>query len=250
LAVRSRVLILGGTGEARELALLLMNEGHDVITSLAGRTTGPLLPAGRVRVGGFGGAEGLQRFIGAESIDVVADATHPFAAQISAHGHAAAQSCRIRYVRLERPAWRADEGDMWTLVKDASEAAAIILRDARVLLTIGRKEIAPFIKRHDLSGVIRMIEPLEHPLPARWTLLLARPPFTPEQERVLMCAHDITVLVTKNAGGVKMASKLQAARELKISVVMIARPPKPPAETASTPETLVKIISSGRHGHR
>jgi precorrin-6A/cobalt-precorrin-6A reductase len=248
--VPSRILILGGTGEARELALLLMNEGHDVITSLAGRTTGPLLPIGRVRVGGFGGADGLAQFIREESIEVVADATHPFAAQISAHGHAAAQSCGVRYVRLERPAWQAENGDQWTSVKDTCEAAAIIPRDARVLLTIGRKGTSPFVGRQDLSGVIRMIEPPEHPPPVRWTLLLARPPFTPEQERALMRADDITVLVTKNAGGVKMASKLQAARELKISVVMIARPPKPPAETASTPETLVKIISSGRHGHR
>jgi precorrin-6A/cobalt-precorrin-6A reductase len=246
--VRSRILILGGTGEARELALLLMNEGHEVITSLAGRTTGPLLPAGRVRVGGFGGAEGLAQFIREESIDVVADATHPFAAQISAHGHAAAQNCRIRYVRLERPAWRADDGEMWTSVKDAGEAAAIIPRDAHVLLTIGRKEISPFVRRHDLSGVIRMIEPPQHPPPVRWTLLLARPPFTPEQERALMRAHDITVLVTKNAGGAQMVSKLQAARELKVSVVMIERPPKPQAETATTPQALVKIIPSGRHG--
>jgi precorrin-6A/cobalt-precorrin-6A reductase len=219
-----------------------MNEGHDVITSLAGRTTGPLLPAGRVRVGGFGGAEGLARFILEESIDVIADATHPFAAQISAHGYAAAQSCRIRYVRLERPAWQAEDGDVWTSVKDMGEAAAIIPRDARVLLTIGRKETSPFVGRQDLSGVIRMIEPPEHPPPARWTLLLARPPFTAEQEKALMHAHDITVLVTKNAGGEKMASKLQAARELKVSVVMVERPQKPPAETAATPETLVKII--------
>jgi precorrin-6A/cobalt-precorrin-6A reductase len=246
--VPSRILILGGTGEARELALVLMNEGHDVITSLAGRTTGPLLPAGRVRVGGFGGAEGLARFILEESIDVIADATHPFAAQISAHGYAAAQSCHIRYVRLERPAWRAEDGDAWTSVKNTGEAAAIIPREARVLLTIGRKEISPFVGRQDLSGVIRMIEPLEHPPPARWTLLLARPPFTAEQEKALMHAHDITVLVTKNAGGEKMASKLQAARELKVSVVMVERPQKPPAETAATPETLVKIIPSGRHG--
>ncbi len=244
----SRILILGGTGEARELALLLMNKGHEVITSLAGRTTGPLLPAGQVRVGGFGGPEGLARFILEESIDVIADAAHPFAAQISAHGHAAAQSCGVRYVRLERPAWQADDGDQWTSVKDTREAAAIIPRDARVLLTIGRKGTSPFVGRQDLSGVIRMIEPPEHPPPVRWTLLLARPPFTAGQERALMRAHDITVLVAKNAGGAKTASKLQAARELKISVVMIERPRKIPAETAPTPQALVKIIPLGRHG--
>jgi precorrin-6A/cobalt-precorrin-6A reductase len=240
--VRSRILILGGTSEARELALLLINRDHDVITSLAGRTTGPLLPAGRVRVGGFGGAEGLARFIRQESVEVIADATHPFAAQISAHAFAAAQSCRIRYVRLARPAWRADDGDMWTSVRDASEAAGITPHDSRVLLTIGRRDIASFVERHDLSGVIRMIEPPDQPPPTRWTLLLARPPFTAQQERALMQAHGITVLVTKNAGGAKMASKLEAARELKIGVVMIERPPKPAAETAATPEGLVRII--------
>jgi precorrin-6A/cobalt-precorrin-6A reductase len=242
--VPSRVLILGGTGEARELALLLMNEGHDVITSLAGRTSSPLLPAGRVRVGGFGGPEGLARFIREESIEVIADATHPFAAQISAHAFAAARICHIRYVRLERPAWQAEEGVAWTSVKNASEAAAMVPPDARVLLTIGRKEVSPFVERQDLSGVIRMIEPPEHPLPARWKLMLARPPFTPDQERTLMQTHGIGVLVTKNAGGEIMASKLHTARELKVCVVMIERPQKPPAETAPTPEELVKIIEA------
>jgi precorrin-6A/cobalt-precorrin-6A reductase len=240
--VRSRILILGGTGEARELARLLMNEGHDVITSLAGRTTGPLLPAGQVRMGGFGGAEGLAQFIREESIDVIADATHPFAAQISMHGHAAAQNCHIRYVRLERPAWKAEKGVAWTSVKNASEAAAIVPPDTRVLLTIGRREISSFLERQDLSGVIRMIEPPAHPPPVRWTLLLARPPFTPEQERTLMQTHGIAVLVTKNAGGEIMASKLHAAHELKVGVVMIERPQKPPAETAPTAETLAKMI--------
>jgi precorrin-6A/cobalt-precorrin-6A reductase len=206
-----------------------------------------LLPAGRVRIGGFGGPDGLARFIREESIDIIADATHPFAAQISAHGYAAAQNCRIRYVRLERPAWQAQAADAWTSVTNAGEAAAMISFDARVLLTIGRKEISPFVARHDLSGVIRMIEPPEHPPPARWKLMLARPPFTAEQEKALMRAHDITVLVTKNAGGANMAGKLQAARELKVSVVMIGRPPKPPSETAATPEELLKIIDNSRH---
>jgi precorrin-6A/cobalt-precorrin-6A reductase len=242
--VPSRVLILGGTGEARALALLSKNEGHDVITSLAGRTSGPLLPSGRVRFGGFGGPEGLAQFIRDESIEVIADATHPFAAQISAHGYAAAQSCHIRYVRLERPEWRAQAGDAWTSVKDTGEAAAIVPGNARVLLTIGRKEISAFVARHDLSGVIRMIEPPERPPPVRWKLILARPPFTMEQETSLMRAHVISVLVTKNAGGEKMASKLQAARELGVTVIMIERPQKPAAETAATPEELLKIIKN------
>jgi precorrin-6A/cobalt-precorrin-6A reductase len=242
--VPSRVLILGGTGEARTLALLSLNVGHDVITSLAGRTSGPLLPSGRVRFGGFGGPEGLAQFVREESIEVIADATHPFAAQISAHGYAAAQSCRIRYVRLERPAWRAQAGDAWTSVKDTGEAAVIIPPDTRVLLTIGRKGISPFVARHDLCGVIRMIEPPERQPPARWKLILARPPFTAEQEKALMRAHDISVLVTKNAGGVQMASKLQAARELGVGVTMIERPQKPPAKTAATPEELLEIIEA------
>ena len=197
-----------------------------------------------MRIGGFGGPDGLARFIREESIDVIADATHPFAAQISAHGYAAAQNCRIRYVRLERPAWQAQAADAWTLVTNAGEAAGIIPPNMRVLLTIGRKEISPFVARHDLSGVIRMIEPPEHPPSARWKLMLARPPFTAEQEKAMMRAHDITVLVTKNAGGANMTGKLQAARELGIMVVMIERPQKPPAETATTPEELVKIIEA------
>jgi precorrin-6A/cobalt-precorrin-6A reductase len=242
--VPSRILILGGTAEARALALLLVNEGHDVITSLAGRTSGPLLPPGRVRFGGFGGPEGLAGFIREESIEIMADATHPFAAQISAHGYAAAQSCGIRYVRLERPPWQSDLGDTWILVKGAAEAAAIIPPRARVLLTIGRRTISPFVGRDDLSGVIRMIEPPEHAPPARWKLMLARPPFTVEEEKSLMREHDISVLVTKNAGGAQMASKLQAARDLGVTIIMIERPRKPAAETAATPEELAKIIEA------
>jgi precorrin-6A/cobalt-precorrin-6A reductase len=240
--VPRRILILGGTAEARALAILLANKGHDVISSLAGRTASPLLPPGRVRIGGFGGPEGLAGFIREESIEVIADATHPFAAQISAHGFTAAQSCGIRYVRLERPPWQAEYGDAWTLVKSAGEAAAVISQGARVLLTIGRKQITEFVGRRDLSGVIRMIEPPDHPPPAQWKLMLARPPFTADQEKLLMREHDISVLVTKNAGGAQMASKLQAARDLGVAVIMIERPRKPTAETAATPEELVKII--------
>jgi precorrin-6A/cobalt-precorrin-6A reductase len=195
-----------------------------------------------VRSGGFGGPEGLIRFIREEGIEIVADAAHPFAVQISTHGFEAAQQCGIRYVRLERPPWRAGDGDNWTLVGSSAEAAAAISRDARVLLTIGRRGLSEFIRREDLSGVMRMIEAPDTVPPSRWSILLARPPFTVEQERLLMREHRISVLVSKNAGGATMATKLQAARDLGIRVVMIERPKKPEAVVVPTPQDLVRII--------
>jgi precorrin-6A/cobalt-precorrin-6A reductase len=202
------------------------------------------MPTGRVRFGGFGGSEGLIRFIREEEIEIVADAAHPFAVQISTHGFEAARQCGIGYVRLERPPWRAGEGDDWTLVGSSVEAAAAISRGAHVLLTIGRRGLSEFMTRDDLAGVMRMIEPPDTMPPSRWSLVLARPPFTVEQERLLMREHGISVLVTKNAGGAQMATKLQAARDLGISVVMIERPKKPEALVVPTAGELVKVIEA------
>jgi precorrin-6A/cobalt-precorrin-6A reductase len=238
-----KVLILGGTRDARQLAFRLIHAGHDVTTSFAGVTEHPVQPEGKVRVGGFGGAQGLRQYLHAEKYDVLVDATHPFAAIISANAAEAAGD--ILLLRLERPAWTPKPNDDWIEVADIQSAVDALPLQASVMLTIGRKEIAPFIKRADLKGVARMIEPTAIALPQSWDLILERPPFTLESEMTLLRENGITHLVSKNAGGSETETKLVAARSLKIPVVMIARPFKPPVATYSSVEAVNGHIGSG-----
>jgi precorrin-6A/cobalt-precorrin-6A reductase len=238
-----RVLILGGTREARELAARLVELGHEVTTSLAGVTSDPELPRGEVRRGGFGGAAGLADYLRDREVDALIDATHPFAAQVSAHAAEAVKMGRVPMIRLERPAWRPEPGDEWIDVADAEAAVLALPSGARVLLTIGRKGIAPFLMRRDLSGIVRAIEPPAVKLDDGWELHLARPPFTLEAERALMARASVTHLVTKNAGGELTRAKLVAARTLKIPVVMIARPRKPDVVTISKPEGVLSWLT-------
>jgi precorrin-6A/cobalt-precorrin-6A reductase len=237
-----QLLILGGTKDARELAALLTEQGVPVTTSLAGATEAPQIPAGGIRFGGFGGAEGIAIYCRDAGITLIADATHPFAARISANAHAAAARLGLPYLRLERPAWSAQPGDRWIGVGNISEAAAAILAGSRVFLTTGRKDLAPFFARSDLTGLVRSIEPLDVAVPAGWAVLRDRPPYSFEGEVGLMRREAITVLVTKNAGGEQTVAKLHAARDLRLPVIMIARPAKPGAAAASTAAELAALI--------
>jgi precorrin-6A/cobalt-precorrin-6A reductase len=222
--MRHKLLILGGTSDAVVLAERLVALGHDVTSSLAGVTTSPILPIGKVRRGGFGGAEGLAKFLQEEGITLLIDATHPFAAQISSHAVEAASLANIPLLRLERPQW--DVKPDWVVAPNIASAVSALPRDARVFLTIGRKEIAPFVPRADLGGVMRMIEPPPVQLTPQWILLQRKPAVSLDEEVSLMRAHRITHLVSKNSGG-PAHYKLAAATELGVSVVMIARPVKP-----------------------
>lgn len=237
-----RILILAGTAEARNLANALVALGRDVISSFAGVTQEPLLPVGRIHRGGFGGVEGLAGFIRAEAVTRVVDATHPFAAQMSAHAHAACSALQVPLLRLERPAWQAQAGDNWTDVARMAEAVETIASGARVLVTTGRKGLLPLVMRPDLSGVIRTIEAVADPLPEGWTQVLDRPPHDLASELALMRRERITCLLSKNAGGASTVAKLEAARELSIPVIMITRPAKPACPTvASVAEALLGI---------
>lgn len=242
LAVPRSILILGGTSESRELASLLVEAGHHVTTSLAGRTTAPAIPQGKLRVGGFGGAAGIVNYIRDNDIDLIADATHPFAQNISRHAFDAASAYGIEYLRLERPPWTPRAGEKWVLVKNSSQAAAVISSGARVLVTIGRKEISPFLERQDLGGVVRMIEKPDSEIPQHWHLHQARPPFTVAEETEFMRRQNIEWLVTKNAGGQSTFAKMIAASALGIKIVVIDRPEKPRARTAPTARALVELI--------
>lgn len=237
-----RILVLGGTSDANVLAKELLKAGFDVVTSFAGVTENPKLPEGEIRIGGFGGEDGLYDFLKVEGFAALADATHPFAAQISRHGFNAAERAGIPYLRLERAAWTPLPADNWISVLDTEAAAAALPSAARVLLTIGRKELAPFLARKDLSGVARMIEKPPFELPSSWALVLARPPFSVEAERELLASHKITHLVTKNAGGKLTAAKLVAARALRLPVVMIERPGKPKGADYSSPAALAGAL--------
>lgn len=243
-----RVLILGGTGEARELAGQLFASGHAVTSSLAGRTHAPILPPGAVRIGGFGGVDGLTTYLNANQIDLVVDATHPFAAQISTNAvHAAAAAC-VPLVRIERPQWKRPEGAAWVEVADMSEAANGLPRGARVLLTIGRQELSPFLAQTDRVFVARMIE-VPPDLPHHWTIIADRGPFTVPDETALLARHAITHLVSKNSGGALAAAKLEAAANLSIPVIMVARPILPDAQTVVSVEeagtTIARLFQTG-----
>ncbi|RDE09977.1 cobalt-precorrin-6A reductase [Pelagibacterium lacus] len=237
-ADRGGILILGGTGEARALAAALVARGHEVTTSLAGRTSAPSLPAGAVRSGGFGGAEGLAAYLAAQRPHLVIDATHPFAARISANAAAACRRTGTPLVRLERPAWSAPPDHPWIEVATIEAAAAILPSGATGFLSIGRQELAPFFSRPDCRFVARMIE-VPSGLPADWTAIAARGPFSRDDERALFSARGITHLVSKNSGGDQTHAKLDAAADLGIAVIMVARPPLPPVRSFSSVAALL-----------
>lgn len=235
-----RVLILGGTGEARELAAALVADGVDVLSSLAGRVRNPRLPDGPVRVGGFGGADGLAAFLWDEGITHLIDATHPFSAQISAHAAAAATDVDVARLVLRRAAWDSDPS--WQITADIGQAAEAVRAwpGDGVFLTTGRRDLAAFAGDRRHRFVVRAVDPPERVMPGNMTLLLDRGPYTLEGESALLRAHRIGLLVTKNSGGSMTAAKLQAARELGVQVIMVRRPPLPPGSTvvAAVPEAL------------
>jgi precorrin-6A/cobalt-precorrin-6A reductase len=238
-----RILILGGTVEARLLAAHLEGDARiSPLTSLAGVTRKPSRIAGQVRTGGFGGMEGLRDFILADHIVMVVDATHPFATQISAHAEQAGAQAGVPILRLERPPWKQQAGDDWVQVADIKEAARVIPEGAHVLVTVGRQEVAPFFARDDARIVARMIEPPDVQVPYHAELCLARPPFTREQEKALMQDKRITMLVAKNSGGETTRPKIEAARDLGLPVIIISRPEKSSLPTASSVDGMMALI--------
>ncbi|MFJ4466378.1 cobalt-precorrin-6A reductase [Streptomyces sp. NPDC089424] len=228
------VLILGGTTEARELAATLTaRTGTRVTTSLAGRVSRPGAVAGDVRIGGFGGAEGLAAWLRAHDVSAVVDATHPFAEAITANAVRAAARCGVPAVVLRRPGWRPGPGDDWHPVASPAAAAAVLPRlGRRVFLTTGRLGLAAFAGLTGQHFVVRSVEPPAPPMPADVELLLARGPFTVAGELALLREHRIDVVVTKDSGGAATAAKLTAARELGVPVVVVSRPPLPPGAAA------------------
>jgi precorrin-6A/cobalt-precorrin-6A reductase len=232
--VTKRVLVLGGTGEASELAAALAGRsGVEVISSLAGRTSEPARRPGRTRIGGFGGPAGLAAWLAAERIDAVIDATHPFAAAMTAAAVTASAQLGVPLLLVRRPGWTAGPGDDWRRVPSLAAAAAS-LPGQRVLLTIGRTGLGAFAADERRWFLIRSVETPDTPLPPRRHLLLARGPFTAGGELTLMRRHAIDVVVTKDSGGDLTSAKLAAARQLGLPVVMVDRPAVPDAPAVAT----------------
>lgn len=226
------MLLLGGTTEARELAQRLagVSSSVHVVTSLAGRLEHSPDPAGDVRRGGFGGADGITAWLRAHAPAVVVDATHPFAVRISENAAAAASGAPV--LRLQRPGWQAVEGDRWLRVPDLeSAAAALPLLGRTALVTTGQQGLARFAGHRACHGVrliARCAEPPADPQPPNVEVLVARGPFDLSDELALLRREGVEVVVTKDSGGDATRAKLDAARRLGLPVVMVDRPPTTP----------------------
>ncbi|MET7771043.1 cobalt-precorrin-6A reductase [Nocardia sp. NPDC005366] len=229
-----RVLILGGSREARELAHATAGErGLEIVSSLAGRVRDPHLPVGQVRIGGFGGADALRDWLAAEDIAAVVNATHPFAARIGANTAVATAALGIPLLRVLRPAWSEQPGDRWIRVADLDAAARTLSEFGdRVFLTIGRQGVGAFAALSRQWFLIRAIDPPDGALPPHHELLLARGPFALEDEIALLSEYRVDVVVTKDSGGDQTEAKLVAARAAGLPVIVIDRPALPPGVTA------------------
>ncbi len=231
------LLILGGTAEAAALATALAGRLR-VTTSLAGRTEAPSLPPGAIRIGGFGGADGMAAWLRENAVDRVVDATHPFAEAISAHAAEACAALALPRLRLQRPAWRRDPRDRWIEVEDAPAAArALALLGGRSFVTVGVQELAAFAGLTDIWLLIRLITPPKTPLDlGPHALIFDRGPFGLPEERLLLQRHRITSLVTKASGGAATEAKILAARDADLPVVVIRRPLPPPGPVVDSVE--------------
>jgi precorrin-6A/cobalt-precorrin-6A reductase len=230
-----KLLLLAGTCEARTLAERLTGDAHfDVIASLAGATRDPAPLPVATRIGGFGGNAEQERWLSHNAIEAVIDATHPFAAQISARTQALCAKLGLPYLQLLRPGWSEAPQDRWTWVTDAQAAADALPEGATAFLATGRQTLSAFAQRIDCTLYLRQIDPPTQPFPLpRGDYVIATPPFSLKDETNLFKSLGIDVLVVKDAGG-RAGSKLAAARALGLAVIVIARPPQPPGDKATS----------------
>ncbi|MDV7338428.1 cobalt-precorrin-6A reductase [Terasakiella sp. A23] len=246
-----KLLILGGTGEAAKLAKLVMDcfqDRLDVTVSYSGVTGHqPELPC-NVRVGGFGGVEGMMTYIRENKIDYLVDATHPFAEKISQHAYIVANAMQLPIIVFKRPQWVAQPKDKWLEVNDMDQAVEVLSQlGATAFLTTGVKDLHRFEGLDDVQLIVRLVNEPKEELPlANYKTVIGRPPFSVEEEIQLIRDHKIRVLVTKNSGGEQTSAKLEAARQEKISVIMINRPPAEPLEETGQINDVLKWLNA--HG--
>ena len=239
-----RVLILGGTTESRQLAaqLTVARSKLDIVLSLAGRTREPIPYPVPLRIGGFGGARGLIDYLRERQIDLLIDATHPFAAQMSRHAALAAAEAKVPFFALCRPAWQQAEGDRWIDAASVTDAVGKLgKKPRRVFVALGRQELAPLGAAPHHSYLVRSVDPVEPPLDipdARY--IRDRGPFAVAAERALLSENKIDAVLAKNSGGDATYAKIAAARDLGVEVVLVRRPPPNGVETVeSVPEAVL-----------
>ena len=242
---KAQVLILGGTRDALDLAEALDGR-FDVVTSLAGRTSTPAQPKGRLRVGGFGGAMGMAAYLRSENIALAIDATHPFAARISANAAAACTETGVPRLVLRRPQWHPETGDNWIDVGSPEEAAQHLgPLGGRVFLSVGRQDLGCFGDCNGVWFLLRTIEPLGGDVPLdAFEAIVGRGPFTHDDELALLERHEIDLVVSRNSGGAATRGKLSAARVLGLPVVMIRRPPAPEGDIVDAVEPAVRWVEA------
>jgi precorrin-6A/cobalt-precorrin-6A reductase len=240
-----RVLILGGTSEGSELATQLAARADlTVISSIAGRVSQPRLPVGLVRIGGFGGVAGLISYLINEDIKVVIDATHPFASKISENAEQACKTLSVPLIALERPPWEPKEHDCWHAVPDVQTAASMVNHTGnRVFLSIGRQELDAFSNCEDAWFLVRAIDEPNEKLPPNSKLILKRGPFNLNDELQMLRDEFISLIVSKNSGGTATYSKIEAARALRIPVVMIDRPRKYNSSTLAQSDDVLRKLA-------
>lgn len=249
--MKPSILILGGASEGYALAdVLAADPRWQLINSLAGRTGIPRLPPGETRMGGFGGVVGLVAFLRQRAIHAVIDATHPFADTMGWNAAQACEQAQVPLLRLERPAWQPEPGDQWRLVDDWNQAIDQLEQQQarRVLLALGRQEIAAFAGLDQMWFLLRMVMPPQ-PLPpfAAAEVLLERGPFDLDHERALLAQHAIDTIVCRNSGGTATSAKLIAAREQKIRVILRRRPSRPLVPTVARLDEAVRWLEQIEH---
>jgi precorrin-6A/cobalt-precorrin-6A reductase len=227
------ILILAGTSEVRDLAshLSLLLPQASLTASFAGAISNLPNLGIPTRTGGFGGVDGIAAYLQRHSVDLVVDATHPFAAQMTRHAATACLRTNTPFIRLQRPSWKETAEDNWLVVAGLDAAAEALPPGARPFIAVGRKEIQTFCHRTDLQAIVRMIEPPMAPLPESWLLMLSRPARSVEEELDLLTSHNVTHIVSKNSGGERSYGKIAAARQAGVQVIMISRPFIPQVDT-------------------
>lgn len=237
------ILLLGGTAEASEIADRLTQDGRfSLIYSLAGRTREPDLPNCEVRVGGFGGTEGLELYLLKNDVALVVDATHPFATQISENAFAAAKYAGAARIALVRPLWVPELQDLWHTVSSPEEASRALPAGARAFLALGSQHVAGIAQRTDVSFTLRMIEQPETLLLENCQIITGKPGTTVDEEARLFTELETTHLVCRNSGGSAGYAKIAAARQLGLPVVLIERPPPPEPPHLSSVDQVVAFI--------
>ncbi len=238
------ILILGGTRNARDLAILLSkSKSLSVVTSLAGRTQEPDRSFGITRIGGFGGTAGLVKYLQLNLIDMLVDSTHPFATNISQNARAACEQANVARLVLDRPKWQKQSGDIWTDCANLEETAEKIPTNSTAFLALGHQYLHRFTNRDDVKFIVRLVDPPISEIPLKHhELVIAKPSHIAAEEEQLFRQHRITHLVSRNSGGTLIYAKIEAARKLQLPVLMIARPPAIPGESFQTVEEIAEQI--------